>query len=156
MKNHQPRKRVDIVSLQLVKEASTMYAERRCNSPQALYNLFAPFIETKDKEYLIMAGLNQKVEPTIIQTVHIGTVNQSLAFPRDILKAALLSNSLSICIAHNHPSGDITASLADIQLTICLEKACKLMQIKLQDHFIIGSSGNYLSMRAEGHIKEAN
>lgn len=103
-----------------------MYAERRCNSPQALYNLFAPFIETKGKEYLIMAGLNQKVEPTIIQTVHIGTVNQSLAFPRDILKAALLSNSLSICIAHNHPSGDITASLADIQLTICLEKACKL------------------------------
>lgn len=45
MNNHQPRKRVDIVSLQLVKEASTMYAEHRCNSPQALYNLFAPFAD---------------------------------------------------------------------------------------------------------------
>ena len=110
-----------------------MYADRRCNSPQVLYNLFAPFIETKDKEYLIMADLNQKLEPTIIQTIHIGTVNKSLAFPRDILKAALLSNSVSICIVHNYPSGDVTASLADIQLTVCLEKACKLMQINFND-----------------------
>ncbi|MBO0409414.1 JAB domain-containing protein, partial [Enterococcus hulanensis] len=115
---------------------------------------FAPFIENKDREHLVMAGLNQKLEPTIIQTIHIGTINQSLAFPRDILKAALLSNSVSICIAHNHPSGDETASLADIQLTARLEKAAKLLQIKLQDHLIIGSTGKFLSMRAEGHISE--
>ena len=101
-----------------------------------------------------MAGLSQKLEPTIIQTIHIGTINQSVAYPRDILKAALLSNSVSICIAHNHPSGDVTASLADIQLTARLEKAAKLLQIRLQDHIIIGSGGEYLSMRAEGHIKD--
>ncbi|MDT2821127.1 hypothetical protein P7H74_05115 [Enterococcus devriesei] len=47
-----------------------MYADRRCNSPRALYNLFASFIETKGKEYLIKVGLNQKLEPTIIQTIH--------------------------------------------------------------------------------------
>lgn len=151
---NEPKKRVDIVSLQMVKEDTTLYAGRRCNSPDAMYRLFAPFIETKDREYLVMAGLNQKMEPTIIQTIHIGTINQSLAFPRDILKAALLSNSVSICIAHNHPSGDVTASLADIQLTKQLEKACKFLQIKLQDHLIIGSTGNYLSLRAEGHIND--
>ena len=156
MKNrkNEPKKRVDIVSLQMVKESTTLYAGRRCNSPDAMYRLFAPFIEKKDCEHLVMAGLNQKLEPTIIQTIHIGTINQSLAFPRDILKAALLSNSVSICIAHNHPSGDVTASLADIQLTKQLEKACKFLQIKLQDHLIIGSTGNYLSLRAEGHIND--
>lgn len=47
-----------------------------------------------------------------------------------------------------------TASLADIQLTARLEKAAKLLQIKLQDHIIIGSGGEYLSMRAEGYIKD--
>lgn len=150
----EPKKRVTIVSLQMVKESSVLYEGRKCNSPQALYQLFAPFIENKDREHLVMAGLNQKLEPTIIQTIHIGTINQSLAFPRDILKAALLSNSVSICIAHNHPSGDETASLADIQLTARLEKAAKLLQIKLQDHLIIGSTGKFTSMRAEGHINE--
>lgn len=150
----EPKKRVNIVSLQLVKESSVLHAGRKCNSPQALYQLFSPFIEHKDREFLVMAGLSQKLEPTIIQTIHIGTINQSMAYPRDILKSALLSNSVSICIAHNHPSGDVTASLADIQLTARLEKAAKLLQIKLQDHIIIGSGGEYLSMRAEGHIKD--
>ncbi|MFR3683772.1 MAG: JAB domain-containing protein, partial [Enterococcus sp.] len=51
-------------------------------------------------------------------------------------------------------SGDVTPSLSDIQLTARLEKAAKLLQIKLQDHIIIGSGGEYLSMRAEGHIKD--
>lgn len=103
----EPKKRVNIVSLQLVKESSVLYAGRKCNSPQALYQLFSPFIEHKDREFLVMAGLSQKLEPTVIQTIHIGTINQSLACPRDILKAALLSNSVSICIAHNHPSGNV-------------------------------------------------
>ncbi|MBO0412367.1 DNA repair protein RadC [Enterococcus hulanensis] len=115
------KKRVTIVSLQMVK--GTLYTDRKCNSPQALYQLFSPVIENKDREHLILAGLNQKLEPTIIQTIHIGTINQSLAYPRDILKSALLSNSVLICIAHNHPSGDETASLADILLTARLEKS---------------------------------
>ena len=75
------------------------------DSYQAIYELFSPFIETKDREHLVFAGLNVKNEPTAIQVVHIGTINQSLAFPRDILKMALLSNSVSICVGHNHPLG---------------------------------------------------
>ena len=154
MTKHQPKKRVDIVSLQLVKEASTMYAARRCSNPEALYQLFAPFIEKKDREHMIVAGLNTKGEPTFIHIAHIGTVNQALAFPRDILKPALLSNSVSICVGHNHPAGSTDASLADIEFTSKLEKACKLLQIRLQDHLIIASSGEYLSMRAEGYIND--
>lgn len=110
------------------------------------------FIETKDREHLVVAGLNVKNEPTVIQVVHIGTINQSLAFPRDILKMALLSNSVSICVGHNHPSGSVTASLADIEFTAKLEKACRLLQINLQDHLIISSGGKFLSMKAEGYI----
>lgn len=88
----EPKKRVNIVSLQLVKESSVLYAGRKCNSPQALYQLFSPFIEHKDREFLVMAGLSQKLEPTVIQTIHIGTINQSLACPRDILKAVALKS----------------------------------------------------------------
>lgn len=115
MKTNQPRKRVAIVSLELFKEASTFYTAITCTSPQAVYELFAPFIETKDREHLVVAGLNVKNEPTAIQVVHIGTFNQSLAFPRDILKMALLSNSVSICVGHNHPSGTALYRKCNVQ-----------------------------------------
>lgn len=107
MEEKTPRKRVDIVSLQLVKEKSAYYASRTCSNPYAIYELFKPFIEKKDREHLVVAGLNIKNEPTFIQIAHIGSINQSIAIPREIVKPALLANSVAICIAHNHPSGDL-------------------------------------------------
>lgn len=107
MEEKTPRKRVDIVSLQLVKEKSAYYASRTCSNPYAIYELFKPFIEKKDREHLVVAGLNIKNEPTFIQIAHIGSINQSIAIPREIVKPALLANSVAICIAHNHPSGDV-------------------------------------------------
>ncbi|EGP5096656.1 TPA: JAB domain-containing protein [Enterococcus faecium] len=152
MKSKIPSKRVDIVSLQLVKESSMLYKDRCCNSPQALYHLLSPFIEKKDREHLIVAGFNVKNEPTFINIAHIGTINQSLALPRDILKPAILSNSVAISIEHNHPSGNPTPSLTDIQFTTKLAKTCDLLDIRLLDHMIIGASGQYVSMRSEGHL----
>lgn len=79
MEGNQPRKRVSIISVELVKESSFLYKSRRCSSPEAAYELFAPFVEKKDREHLVVAGLNTKAEPTMIHIAHIGTVNQSIA-----------------------------------------------------------------------------
>lgn len=68
---------------------------------------------------------------------------------------ALLSKSVSICVGHNHPSGSVTASLAGNGFNAKLEKACRALQINLQDHLISGSDGNYLSMKAEGYITDS-
>lgn len=87
MEEKTPRKRVDIVSLQLVKEKSTYYALRTCSNPYAIYELFKPFIEKKDREHLVVAGLNIKNEPTFIQIAHIGSINQSIAIPREMTTA---------------------------------------------------------------------
>lgn len=101
-----PRKRIDVVSLKLVKESSLLYEPRQCTSVASAYQLVRPFIEEKDREHLVVVGLNTKHEPLIINLVHIGTVNQSIAEPRDIFKPVLLSNSTRYIVAHNHPSGD--------------------------------------------------
>ncbi len=57
----------------MVKEFMTIYANS--HSPRAMHRLFALLIEIKDHEYLAMAESNQKLEPTNLQTIHIGTIN---------------------------------------------------------------------------------
>ncbi|MCI0131070.1 MULTISPECIES: JAB domain-containing protein [Vagococcus] len=146
-----PRKRIDVVSLKLVKESSLLYEPRQCTSVASAYQLVRPFIEEKDREHLVVVGLNTKHEPLIINLVHIGTVNQSIAEPRDIFKPVLLSNSTRYIVAHNHPSGDTTPSTQDKLLTKKLKAAGELLGIELLDHLIIG--GNcYYSFKEEGQL----
>lgn len=101
------KKRIEVVSLQLVKENSFLYEPRICLSPEAAYQLFEPFIAKRATEHLIVASLNTKGEAVNVSTVHIGSVNQSLAIPREVVKVALLSNAVSMIIAHNHPGGSV-------------------------------------------------
>ena len=152
MAGNQTKKRVSIVQVELVKESSFLYKSRFCSSPESAYELFAPFVEKKDREHLVVAGLNTKAEPTMIHVAHIGTVNQSIAMPREILKPLLLSNSVACIVCHNHPSGHVEPSETDIAFTRKLNEACELLNITLQDHLIIGSNGDYYSFRSEGHL----
>jgi len=148
------KKRVSIVSVSLVKESSFLYEPRRCSSAISAYQLFAPFVENKDREHVVIAGLNTKHEPTMISVVHIGSVNQSIAVPREILKPLLLSNAVSCIVCHNHPSSDPSPSANDIQFTKKLRSCCELLNIELLDHLIIGFEGRYLSLRAEGYFEK--
>ena len=65
---------------------------------------------------------------------------------------ALILKSLStgIIVCHNHPSGKLQASEVDKKLTSKIQKACDFLDIKLLDHLIINSEGNYLSFADEG------
>ncbi|MGM0172928.1 hypothetical protein [Enterococcus sp. DIV0800] len=63
---YEPKKRVNIVSLQMVKESTLLYGPRRITSTHLAYEFFAPFLKDKDREHLIIAGLNIKKESTFI------------------------------------------------------------------------------------------
>lgn len=78
-----------------------------------------------------------------------GGLSSTIADIRIILKKALLKNAPRIIIAHNHPSGNRTASAADIALTNKLNEACNLLDITLLDHIIIAGN-SYLSLKDEG------
>lgn len=65
------------------------------------------FIGNSDREHLILLCMNSKNEPTHIQTISIGTINQSIVHPREIFKTTILSNANRIIIDHNHPTGDV-------------------------------------------------
>jgi DNA repair protein RadC len=64
-----------------------------------------------------------------------------LVHPREVFKAALLANSHSLIVAHNHPAGSLTPSLEDIETTEVLIKAGKLLGVPVADHIIVSSNG---------------
>ena len=81
--------------------------------------------------------------------IFIGTLNQSLVHPREVFRPAITDNAAGIIICHNHPSGTLEASMADIQITQRLKEVAKLVGIELLDHVILSKNG-YYSFSDEG------
>ncbi|QJS19230.1 JAB domain-containing protein [Turicibacter sanguinis] len=144
-------KRINIVSIKMVKESSFLYQTRTISSPKDAYEMIKEQLEGLDREQFIIACLNTKNEPTNISVVSVGTLNKAIVHPREVFKTAILSNAASIMAFHNHPSGETTPSQQDIQLTNRLYEAGELLGIKLLDHLIIGD-GTFTSLKEKGYL----
>jgi DNA repair protein RadC len=149
--NNQSAKRIDIVSLKLVKESSLLYKERSVRSPEDGYQLMKLFLADKDREYFIVASLDTKNQPVSINVCHIGSLNASIVHPREVMKSAILSNAASIIVGHNHPSGKPEPSKEDIDVTKRLVEAGKIIGIDVIDHIIVGDE-TYTSLKEKGYI----
>ena len=144
-------KRINIVSIKMVKESSFLYQTRQILSPNDAYEMIKEQLEGLDREQFIIACLNTKNEPTNITVVSVGTLNKAIIHPREVFKTAILSNAASIMAFHNHPSGETTPSQQDIQLTKRLYEAGELLGIKVLDHLIIGD-GSFTSLKEKGYL----
>ena len=83
--------------------------------------------------------------------VSVGTVNQTVASPRELFLEALRCEAVSVLMIHNHPSGDPTPSRQDILTTKRMKEAGEFLGIPLCDHIIIGDR-TYISFREEHMI----
>lgn len=144
-------KRINIVSIKLVKESSFLYQTLTISSPKDAYEMIKDQLQDLDREQFIIACLNTKNEPTNISVVSVGTLNKAIVHPREVFKTAILSNAASIMAFHNHPSGETTPSQQDIQLTNRLYEAGELLSIKLLDHLIIGDR-TFTSLKEKGYL----
>lgn len=147
--NHVPAKRVNIVSIKMVREASILYGARKINSPKDASDLGRQFLEDLDREQLLLCCLDTKNQPIALNVVSTGSLNSSIVHPRELFKAAILSNAASIILFHNHPSGDTTPSGEDMNITNRLKECGKLLGIELIDHIIIGNNC-YCSLKEKG------
>jgi DNA repair protein RadC len=114
-------------------------AQQGClDSPEAVYELLAPRFLGCHEERLMAVLLDTRYR--LLKTVLIssGTVNESLAHPREIFKPAITHSAYAFILAHQHPSGDPSPSEADRQLTRRVADAARLLQIHLLDHVICG------------------
>ena len=88
-------------------------------------------------------------QQTLINTVHIGSVTQSIVHVREIMKPLILSNADTFFIGHNHPSGYLEPSENDVLFTKRLKEAGELIGIKLVDHLIVNDR-EYYSLKEFG------
>ena len=122
-----------------------------CTSPEVIIRYFHHlFLEKKQEEFYVLY-LDNKKNYLEKKRLFIGSINYSIAHPREIFKNAyLLSASFIICL-HNHPSGDPTPSKEDIQITKNINEIGTLHAIFLIDHIIIGRDC-YYSFHENHHI----
>ena len=150
-KDNQPAKRINIVSIKMVREASVLYDIRKIDSPKDGAELGKRFLQDLDREQLIVCCLDTKNQPTAINVVSVGSLNTSIVHPREVFKPAILSNSASIILFHNHPSGDPAPSREDISITERIKESGNILGIKLIDHIIIGND-SYCSLKERGIV----
>ena len=83
------------------------------------------------------------------ETLFVGTITQTSVYPREVALAALHHGAVAVVLAHNHPSGSVQPSQADLELTQTLKAALLLIDVRVLDHVIVGSTET-LSMAARG------
>jgi DNA repair protein RadC len=109
-----------------------------------------------DRESLRVVLLNTKQHLIKVVTVSQGTVNESLAHPREIFKPVITHSAYSFVMVHNHPSGDPSPSEADLRLTRRINEASRILQLNLMDHVIVGTAApgrnDYFSFKEAGVI----
>ncbi len=110
-----------------------------------------PLMRDLNHEVFCVLFLNQANRLIRHELISSGGMTGTVADIRIILKSALLYNANQLIIAHNHPSGNLTPSAADKELTRKLREAASFMDIKLLDHLIVAGV-SYLSMSDEGII----
>ena len=114
----------------------------RITSAENVFSVLHEYAQ-KEKEHFILITIDGASNIINKRVIHIGSLNQSLVHPREVFRPAILDNSAGIIIAHNHPSGTLKASRADIQITQRLKEVSKLVGIELLDHVIISKNGYY-------------
>ena len=143
------------VSIRLVKDA-VFYSDTPINSPRMVAEVMGKCVGDMDREVMCVINVNVKCIPINFCIVSMGTIDQCIGSPKDLFKAAILSNATGIILLHNHPSNELTPSEEDIKLTRRMEQACQLMDIDLLDHIIIGTDGcSYFSFCEQGFIDKS-
>lgn len=138
--------KLKVVSIRLVEEPP-WYGKDPVNHPAAVADLVSEELKNYDRELLVVINLTTKMHPICLNIVSIGTLDTSLAHPREIFKSAILCNAAHIILAHNHPSGLPLPSKADIKITKKIEACGELLGITVLDHLIVGKEGDYMSIK---------
>jgi len=119
------------------------------NSPQQLVSWLRLKFGWETQEQFIVVFLNVKNAIAHYEVVAKGGLDSTFVHPREVFKQAIKLSCAKIICVHNHPSGDVQASKADIDVTKALLQAAKLLRIELLDHLII-SDRAYFSFKDNG------
>ena len=114
-----------------------------------IYNHMHPLMQDLDVEEFWLLLMNQNHRLIREQRISHGGITETAVDIRIIMREAVLSNATILAVAHNHPSGNLSPSRADDELTRSIKRACDVMRIKFLDHVIV-TDGSYFSYHESG------
>lgn len=129
------------------KESVPKYS--RITSSREAYEQLRGQMEDLNHEVFWVIYLNQNTRIIGLEKISEGGITGTVIDVRILMRKVLERLACGIIIAHNHPSGNLVPSDADLKITRQIDHACKLMDVALLDHLIIGVSG-YYSFKDEG------
>lgn len=117
-------------------------SKRTVSCPADIYKELYHYSYDEQENFIVMA-LNSAHEVLFVKRITTGLVNKTLAHPREVFSDVLKVKATVICMAHNHPSGNLDPSSDDIDLTKRLVLAGDLLGVKVLDHLILSTNGWY-------------
>lgn len=121
------------------------------NGPQDVAELIVGDMRYLDREHFRVVILNAKNRVEDLVTISVGSLDSSLAHPREVFKECVRRNCARVILVHNHPSGDPTPSDADIAITRRLASCGMILGIEVLDHIIVGDN-RYRSLKELGFM----
>lgn len=109
------------------------------NNTQATKKFLHHRLKDYTHEVFACLFLNTHYQVIVFEELFHGTLNESVVYPREVVKRALAHNAAYVILAHNHPSGNPCPSQSDEDITIMLKKALALVNIDVIDHIIVGN-----------------
>lgn len=126
------------------------------DTPERIVEFFGPQMAHLSQEQVVVATIDTRLRHQGTTVVSVGTVNESSAHPREILRPVITRGGYGFILIHNHPSGDPSPSRSDEATTRRLVEAANLMQVRFIDHIIIGRPSvgrpGYYSFREAGLV----
>lgn len=144
---------LEVVSVRLVRDAPIL-SGTAINTAEDAVRLVGQELCDMDREVVCVINLGTDNTPINCNFASVGSLNSSIAHPRELLKSGILSNAAGMILAHNHTSGKLLPSEEDVQLTHRMQQVCKLVGIPLLDHVIVGGDNSrYFSFQEKGLVK---
>ena len=109
------------------------------DTPQKIFDFCGQEFMALRQESLRVLLLDSKLRLIRAEEITRGSVNESLAHPREVFRPAFIHSAYGVVVLHNHPSGDPSPCAADYRVTKNLLEAANLLQVRLVDHVILGS-----------------
>lgn len=132
-------------------QIASLGEEIKMNEPEVVAAYFIPKMRDLVHEEFHVVFLNNSKVMTGHKKVSSGGTQATIVDPAEVMRQAILNNAASILLVHNHPSGYLKESRADISLTRRLTEAGRLLQIPVEDHVIIARD-SFISLKYKGLI----
>jgi len=120
-------------------------------SPEDVVRAVRVRLKGKKKEHFLVVLLDTRNRIIGIDGVSVGTLDTSMAHPREVFKPAIDARAASVVLVHNHPSGDPEPSDEDIKLTRRMVQAAEIVGIGVTDHIIV-CDGSYVSLKGRNLV----